>query len=89
MILHLLRGEKNQVVWGATLIVVYHHSTRMIMYYFYERIWTSVRWGRTGEAGEYRPMSATEILLWALAILAIVAVIFTAIIYVSPMLKDK
>ncbi len=36
----------------ATLIVVYHHSTRMIMYYFYERIWSSISWGRNNKIYE-------------------------------------
>lgn len=31
---------------AATLIVVYHHSTRMLMYYAYERLWDRVQWGR-------------------------------------------
>ena len=31
---------------AATLIVVYHHSTRMLVYYAYERMWDRVRWGR-------------------------------------------
>ena len=30
----------------ATAIVLYHHLTRMIMYYFYERLWNKIRWGR-------------------------------------------
>jgi hypothetical protein len=30
----------------ASTIVVYHHSTRMIMYYVYERVWGHIRWGR-------------------------------------------
>ncbi len=30
----------------ATAIVIYHHSTRMVMYYFYERIWNNIEWGK-------------------------------------------
>jgi len=30
----------------ATAIVVYHHLTRMIMYYVYERVWSHICWGR-------------------------------------------
>jgi len=32
----------------STFIVVFHHSTRMVMYYAYERVWNSVNWGRIG-----------------------------------------
>ena len=32
--------------WCATFIVVYHHSTRMVMYYLYERLWARVEWGK-------------------------------------------
>ena len=31
----------------ATAIVIYHHLTRMIMYYIYERIWNKIRWGKS------------------------------------------
>ena len=30
----------------STLIVTFHHSTRMVMYYGYERLWDTVTWGR-------------------------------------------
>ena len=29
-----------------TLITVLFHSIRMVMYYFHERIWLRVKWGR-------------------------------------------
>jgi len=32
----------------STFIVVYHHSTRMVMYYAYERIWAGIAWGKSG-----------------------------------------
>ncbi len=35
----------------ASAIVVYHHSTRMIMYYVYERVWGHIRWGRVDREG--------------------------------------
>ena len=31
----------------STFIVVFHHSSRMVMYYAYERIWNLVKWGRS------------------------------------------
>lgn len=42
----------------STLIVAFHHSTRMVMYYGYERVWAGIAWGKceqgsplAGEAG--------------------------------------
>ena len=29
----------------STLIVTFHHSTRMAMYYGYERMWAGIDWG--------------------------------------------
>jgi uncharacterized membrane protein len=70
----------------ATLIVIYHHSTRMIMYYFYERIWASVPWGRTEAV---KPMSGREKALWIAGIIVSFSIIFFLIIYVTPMVKGK
>jgi uncharacterized membrane protein len=30
----------------STIITVVFHSIRMVMYYFHERIWLKVKWGR-------------------------------------------
>ena len=38
------RFQKASII--ATIIVIYHHSTRMVMYYFYERIWNNIAWGK-------------------------------------------
>ena len=57
LILLLVPPSQSSAALIATLIVVYHHSTRMIMYYAYERIWTSVAWGRETAP---RPMSLRE-----------------------------
>ncbi len=89
VILLLVPDARHRAVWIATLIVVYHHSTRVIMYYFYERIWTSVKWGRTGDADKSPPITVREALIWTLAIAAVVVGIFAAIIYIGPMMKTK
>ena len=39
VILLLLPEEQKTAVVIATLITAWHHSTRMVMYYVYERIW--------------------------------------------------
>ena len=89
VILLLLPDGRHRAVWAATAIVIYHHSTRMIMYYFYERIWTSVEWGLTSEAAKRPSMTFREVLIWTLAILAVVTAIFGAIILIGPMMKAK
>jgi len=89
VILLLLPEGRHQAVWAATAIVIYHHSTRMIMYYFYERIWTSVKWGHTSEAAARLPMTFGEALIWTLAILAVVAAIFGTIIFAGPLMKSR
>ena len=72
----------------ATLIVIYHHSTRMVMYYIYERIWASVPWGRHDPGNdERRPMSLTEGIVWTTAVLVAMGLIFTLIRYVTPLTK--
>jgi len=72
----------------ATFIVIYHHSTRMIMYYFYERIWASINWARINEDEKDKSaMSFRDKVIWASAIVAALAVIFSLIIFVAPMMK--
>ncbi len=61
----------------ATAIVVYHHSTRMIMYYFYERIWSNIRWGRVDEDKlETVVISPTRKLIWIFVVMFALAMIF-------------
>ena len=72
----------------ASMIVIYHHSTRMVMYYFYERIWSAVRWGKIRK-GQTRPAEITPStkLAWLGGVLIALLVIFFLIIYVLPKLK--
>ena len=72
----------------ATLIVIYHHSTRMIMYYFYERIWTTIIWGKYDtRRGCYKTLSTRDKLIWIIGSLFTIGVIFILIIYVTPLIK--
>ena len=72
----------------ATAIVVYHHSTRMIMYYLYERIWSKIRWGRVDEDKlETVAISPKRKLIWILIVTLVLALIFFLIIYVNPLMK--
>ncbi|MCD6389051.1 MAG: DUF2061 domain-containing protein [Desulfobulbaceae bacterium] len=79
----------NNAAIIATLIVVYHHSTRMIMYYFYERIWTSISWGKyDSEQGSFQGMSMHDKLIWTIGSSVSIGVIFFLIIYVTPFIKN-
>jgi len=86
----LLTPDKHKTAsLMATLIVMYHHSTRMIMYYFYERVWSSVNWGKINSQCRARmSMSVRDCLNWTLIVLAALAVLFFFILYITPVLKS-
>jgi len=46
LILLFVPGRYRTAAILSTLIVVFHHSTRMAMYYGYERLWARVAWGK-------------------------------------------
>ena len=73
----------------ATAIVVYHHSTRMIMYYLYERIWSKIRWGRVDEDKlETVAIPLKRKLIWIFVVTLVLALIFFLILYVNPLMKN-
>ena len=86
IILLFVPPSKQSAAFIATLIVVYHHSTRMIMYYIYERIWSSVKWGRSATPC---PMSYREKLLWAAGTVLGLALIFFLLLEVNPKIKEN
>ena len=86
IILLFVPPSKQSAAFIATLIVVYHHSTRMVMYYAYERIWASVKWGRSAAP---RPMSIKEKLLWSAGTTLALATIFFLLLEVHPKIKAK
>ncbi|MBN2376385.1 MAG: DUF2061 domain-containing protein [Sedimentisphaerales bacterium] len=72
----------------ATAIVVYHHSTRMVMYYFYERIWNKIGWGRVDKDNpETVTISTKRMLIWIFVVVLALALIFFLILYVNPLMK--
>ncbi len=88
LILALTPAKYRSASLMATAIVIYHHSTRMIMYYFYERVWSAIGWGKIdkGKKGE-AAMSAREKLKWAVGIVVVLTIIFFLILYVTPLVK--
>ena len=84
LILLFIPDEYKTAAIIATLIVVYHHSTRMIMYYFYERVWSSINWGKT----ETVPLlDAKKKAVWSALIVLTLVVIFFLLLVVTPILK--
>jgi len=72
----------------STLIVAFHHSTRMVMYYGYERLWAGVTWGRCEEGS---PLASdipwTTKFAWTTAIIAAIMMLLVIVLYVAPLVK--
>lgn len=86
IILLFVPPSRQTAAFVATLIVIYHHSTRMIMYYVYERIWASIKWGRSSTP---YPVSIKEKILWATLTIVALALIFFLLLHVHPKIKEK
>ena len=72
----------------STLIVAFHHSTRMAMYYGYERLWAGITWGSCEEGSPLAGDPAwTTTLAWAAAIIATIVLLLVIVLYVTPMVK--
>lgn len=84
LILLFIPDRYESAAMIATLIVAYHHSTRMIMYYFYERVWSKVQWGRTEEV---ELMGAKKKAIWSASVILTIAIIFYLLMVVTPIIK--
>jgi uncharacterized membrane protein len=84
VILLLIPPAQRSAALIATRIVIYHHSTRMIMYYAYERIWASVAWGRDAPS---RLMSGWEKIAWSAGTALALVLIFFLLLEVHPKIK--
>ena len=72
----------------ATFIVAFHHSTRMAMYYGYERLWAGIDWGRCEEGSPLAgDVSWTTKLAWTAAVIVAIVLILVMVLYVTPMVK--
>jgi len=81
IILLFVPPSRQTAAFIATLIVAYHHSTRLVMYYAYERVWTSVKWGRSSVP---IPMSTKEKIIWAVGTTVALALILFLLLKVHP-----
>lgn len=85
-IIKLIPQRYNSAALIATLIVVYHHSTRMIMYYVYERYWASVAWGRTTNMP---PLTLKEKSFWTIGTVITLLLIFFLLLKINPRIKSQ
>lgn len=76
IILLLIPPSRKTAALIATAIVAYHHSTRMVMYYIYERVWTSILWGHDVSENS---MSVKEKTLWIFGTSVSIFIIFILI----------
>lgn len=81
IILLFIPKEYSKASIVATAIVVYHHSTRLIMYYIYERIWFKVKWGQIFNNDRSDPLPAKNKLAWILIAVSGLLLILITLIY--------
>ena len=81
-------SQKNALVI-ATLVTAWHHSTRMLMYYAYERIWIKVSWGRPDheDKTEIKPLKLRQRILWTSGVVLSISLIFWLLLSVTPDIK--
>lgn len=87
LIILLLPKDYSSALNIATLIALFHHSTRMVMYYFHERIWLKISWGRSDN--EYIPISTKTKAIWILCMVIILILLFYFLIYINPKIEPK
>lgn len=71
----------------ATIIAAYHHLSRLVMYYFYERVWMRVNWGYAEH--DSGPVSLRQAILWIAGIVLLVALLVYFLIFVLPLIEPK
>ena len=91
VILLLLPEEWKTAVVIATLITAWNHSTRMMMYYVYERIWCRIRWGKEKEhsrKGDFK-ISVKERVVWTGGTVISLVLIFWLLLGITPAIKKN
>jgi hypothetical protein len=72
----------------STFIVAFHHSTRMAMYYGYERAWGAIAWGKCEPGSSLAgPVSWRARVAWTMLAVAAVVLILLIVLYVTPLVK--
>jgi len=72
----------------SALIVAFHHSTRMAMYYGYERLWDAVAWGRCeAESALASPASWRVTVTWAIVAVIAIVLVLALVLFLTPVVK--
>lgn len=89
VIISLLPDAQKNAIVIATLVTAWHHSTRMLMYYVYERIWMKVSWGRLGHGDKttIKPLKLRQRVIWTSGIIFSITLIFWLLLSVTPNIK--
>lgn len=88
IILMLPEKQKNAVTI-ATLVTAWHHSTRMIMYYLYERAWTKISWGKINGNFPQLNLTAKQKLKWFTGTVTAIIIIFWLLFFITPSIKKN
>lgn len=89
VIISMLPDSQKNAIVIATLVTAWHHSTRMLMYYAYERIWMKVPWGRLGDDHDtaIKPLNLKHRIIWTSGIIFSITLIFWLLLSVTPNIK--
>lgn len=89
IIILMLPKEKKNAITIATLVTAWHHSTRMVMYYLYERAWTKINWGKINYNNYSEALSIKKKLQWSTGVFTAVVIIFGLLFFVTPDIKKN
>jgi len=88
VIILLLPDNKKNAITIATLITAWHHSTRMFMYFIYERIWSKIQWGKIQNEPSHK-ISLKAKLIWILSVICAIILVFFLLLKITPKIKHN
>ena len=89
IIIMMLPESKKSALNIATLVTAWHHSTRLIMYYGYERIWQNISWGKPEETEEPKKLPTIIKIRWFITTALTLVIIFWLLFHVTPKIKGN
>lgn len=89
IIILMLPKEQKNAITIATLVTAWHHSTRMVMYYMYERVWARINWGKSSDNSKLGTLNGKEKIQWFTGILTAIIVVFLLLFFVTPGIKNN
>ena len=88
IIIIFLPKEQKNAITIATLVTAWHHSTRMVMYYLYERVWAKIEWGRDSRVNENK-LTVRNRIKWIFCTSTAIVTIFWLLFTVTPQIKNN